>query len=183
MKNNTLITSLEAKFGIDKLKTKTSRSVSFISNHCTWIPSYKDFSGSNHEQLQSNMKRYHVGALGWKDIGQHFTVFPDGKVLVGRPLDQIPSVIAGHNSGSIGIELLGNFDKGGDDMSSDQLLGMLLLNRRLCLDNNIRPENLVYHYWYNTQKTCPGTNFLGAGNSKQAFKDTLLPLMQTILKL
>lgn len=183
MSNNLLISKLEAKYGIDKLTCKANRSVTFISNHCTWAPSYKDFNGSNHDVLHNNMARYHKTINGWSDIGQHFTVFPDGKVLAGRSIHKVPAVIAGHNTGSIGVEMLGNFDKGGDDMTTDQLLSMLLLNRRLCLENSIAPENLVYHAWYTDNKTCPGTNFLGAGNTKAAFKATLLPMMQSILKL
>lgn len=183
MKNSLLIATLEKKYGIDKLICTTNRPTSFISNHCTWAPNYKDFTGSNHAVLQANMARYHKTVNGWSEIGQHFTIFPDGKVLAGRNIDKVPAVIAGHNTGSIGIELLGNFDKGGDNMTTDQLFGMLLLNRRLCLENSIAPENLVYHSWYTDLKTCPGTNFLGAGNTKAAFKETLLPMMQSILKL
>lgn len=183
MTNSVLIEKLLHKYGISLLTLKTKRDVSFISNHCTWAPSYKDFNGSNHLQLQQNMKSYHMTALGWRDIGQHFTVFPDGKVLAGRSIDQVPSVIAGHNAGSIGIEILGNFDKGGDEMTSDQMISMLLLNRQLCIFNNIDPENLVYHCWYTDKKTCPGTNFLGAGNTKAAFKSTFLPMLKAIINL
>lgn len=184
MNNSILIAKLESKYNISTLITSSSpRAVKSISTHCTWKPSYSDFNGSNHQKLNDNIRSYHMSVLGWKDIGQHFTVFPDGKVLKGRNLDLTPSVIAGQNTGDIGIEIIGDFDKGRDVMTADQLLSLLLLLRKLMINNNLPPESIRYHTWFNSNKTCPGTNFLGVGNSRIAFKTSLLPLAQQILKL
>ena len=45
--------------------------------HHTWKPSHKNFNGQNHIKLQEGMKEYHL-SLGWKDIGQHLTLFQMG---------------------------------------------------------------------------------------------------------
>ena len=96
------------------------RKITRIQLHHTWKPDYSSFDGQNHQRLQDSMRRYHMEERGWSDIGQHFTIFPDGAVLLGRSLEQNPAGIVGANSGAICIECLGNFDKGKDEMSSAQ---------------------------------------------------------------
>ena len=58
-----------------------SRSVDKIQQHHTWLPNYANFNGSNHFTMQRNMQHHHVANNGWSDIGQHFSIFPDGVVL------------------------------------------------------------------------------------------------------
>ena len=65
------------------------------------------------------MKAYHVTYNGWNDIGQHFTIFPDGLILTGRSLEKSPACIYGQNANAICIENLGNFDLGGDQMRNN----------------------------------------------------------------
>lgn len=62
-----------------------------IQIHHTWKPNHKGFNGKNHLQLQRNMKNYHINNNGWSDIGQHFTLMPDGKFVTGRPLSRTPA--------------------------------------------------------------------------------------------
>ena len=75
-----------------------SRKITTVQLHHTYSPSYKDFNGSNHAALQSGMKSYHVKSRGFSDIAQHFTIFPDGKVMTGRSLDRAAAGIIGCNT-------------------------------------------------------------------------------------
>ncbi|MBT4385119.1 hypothetical protein HOD30_05240 [Candidatus Peregrinibacteria bacterium] len=54
---------------------------------------------------------YHAGTRGWGDIGYHYLIGTDGKILEGRKGG--PEVIGGHtggyNGGTIGIALLGDY--------------------------------------------------------------------------
>lgn len=49
-------------------------------------------------------------AKGWSDIAYHFVIRRNGKVELGRPENLIGSHVAGHNSNSLGICLVGGTD-------------------------------------------------------------------------
>lgn len=170
---------------------KLSRSIKKIQLHHTYSPSYKQFTGNNHSSLQQGMKNHHIKTNGWADIGQHFTIFPDGVILTGRNLNSNPAGIYGANSGAICIECLGNFDIGGDTITEAQKTAIVAVVKTLAdrfkLDVSY---DVVYHAWYSSDgrnigdyikshsvKTCPGTNFFG-GNSLTAFRNNLQPLLE-----
>ena len=168
-----------------------SRTITHIQEHHTWSPSYHDFNGSNHFERQKAMKDYHVGTNHWADIGQHFTTFPDGMIVTGRPLANDPACIGGHNGGGICIENLGNFDPGGDDMTAAHRECIVKLTAHLCKRFSLSPEDpqVVYHHWFDSTgartlthpvKSCPGANFFG-GNTAEAAKAHFFPLVKTAL--
>lgn len=164
------------------------RKITRIQLHHTFSPSYKDFSGENHDALQNGMKNYHVNTCGYSDIAQHFTVFPDGIIMTGRNLDVVPAGIKGANTGAICIECVGNFDS--DVMAESQKNAIVELLKVLLNKFNLDADkNITYHCWWSADgrelgdfvknhscKTCPGTNFFG-GNTLAAYTNNLLPLL------
>jgi N-acetylmuramoyl-L-alanine amidase len=44
------------------------------------------------------------------DIGYHFVVVPSGRIFLGRPVWALGAHVAGHNTGSVGIALGGDFN-------------------------------------------------------------------------
>lgn len=168
-----------------------SRKIKLIQMHHTYFPSYAQFKGNNHLELQKGMKNYHINTNGWNDIGQHFTIFPDGKIVTGRSIELNPAGIRGANTGAICIECLGNFDKGGDTMTAEQKNSIVGVVKILCDVFKLDVAyNVVYHAWYTADghdlgdyykgysaKTCPGTNFFG-GNSLTAFMNNFVPLVE-----
>ncbi|MEE2860873.1 MAG: N-acetylmuramoyl-L-alanine amidase [Pseudomonadota bacterium] len=54
----------------------------------------------------AEIRRWHT-AKGWRDIGYHWIIDRDGKVLPGRTETEIGAHTVGKNSGTIGICLLG----------------------------------------------------------------------------
>ncbi|WP_395810954.1 peptidoglycan recognition family protein [Daejeonella sp.] len=166
-----------------------ARTVLVIQQHHTFSPCYDDFNGSNHFELQQGMKNYHISHNGWSDIGQHFSTFPDGSILSGRPLEQAPVCIKGQNTTSICLEHLGNFDSGKDDMLAEQRETIIQMTAILCRRFNIpvNTQSIVYHHWFNlstgqrndgssNNKSCPGTNFFG-GNKVIDCSTYFLPLI------
>ncbi len=167
------------------------RGIKRIQLHHTYSPSYKNFNGKNNIALQEGMKNHHVKKNGWNDIGQHFTVFPDGNVVTGRSLEKDPAGIYGANKGAICIECLGDFDKGKDDMTNSQKNAIVNTVKALLLKFNLNPETAVtYHAWWSSDgreigdyvkgqsiKSCPGTSFFG-GNTLTAYEKNLLPLLK-----
>lgn len=161
------------------MKQQVIRNVHLIQNHHTWVPSYKHFEDRGHFPLLESMKNVHVGIRGWSDIGQHFTIFPDGRIGTGRPLGKNPACISGKNDGAICIENLGDFDEGKDEMTQEQKESIIHVNAMLNVKFGLRPglDNNVYHHWFSA-KTCPGTAFFG-GNTRVAAEANFIPLVNT----
>jgi hypothetical protein len=163
------------------------RKISLIQQHHTFVPSYKNFTGSNHFQLCRSMEQAHK-ERGFAEIAQHLTTFPDGKIMVCRNLNSVPAGIKGANNNGICIENVGNFEKRKDSMSILQKECIIHITRSLLQQFHLVPseQTVVYHHWYDlntgkrilkegtgTTKTCPGTTFFG-GNTVQMFKEGLL---------
>lgn len=191
---------METKYGFTKLSPeefkvwlsnlRLSRTVVKIQQHHTYSPSYVHFNGSNHFDRQKAMKDFHVNSNGWADIGQHFTIFPDGAILTGRSMENSPACILGQNANAICIENLGNFDTGKDVMTDKQKESIIEVTAALCTRFNIPVSSdfIVYHHWFNlstgernngtgNNKSCPGTAFFG-GNTVQDCERNFLPLVE-----
>lgn len=180
-----------AAFGEYITALNVKRKIKLVQLHHTYSPSYKNFTGSNHVELQSNMRSYHIKTNGWNDIGQHFTIFPDGVILTGRSLESNPAGIYGANTGAICIECIGNFDENGDTMTDAQKHAIAAAVKILLDKFGLSASaDITYHAWWTGRgknlrdyvqgksiKTCPGTNFFG-GNSRAAYKKNLLPLVE-----
>ena len=173
-----------------------------IQIHHTWKPDYSNFykaDGSHEDELvrQNNTKNYHVKTNGWADIAQHFTIFPNGVIVTGRKLSNTTPVgIKGWNANKICIEIYGNFDKGCDKMTEAQKQAVITVYGELCKKFNIVPSTstLRCHAWFTSggtylgdynksksAKTCPGTNFMGFGNSKAAIQNNFIPLVENYI--
>ena len=143
---------------LDKYKFKQ------LHIHHTWKPTHRNFNGSNYIAMQQSMKDYHTKTLGWGNIGQHLTLFPDGVWLTGRPFNSTPASIKGWNTGALAVEMIGNFDKPGtgsyNNLGYDKLEGkqeeeILKLIRYFI--NKYGEQSIKFHR-DNSSKTCPGTS-------------------------
>lgn len=141
---------------INLLKTFVfTRKLTQFHIHHTWSPSYKDFTGKNYQELQQGMKDYHMKTNGWADIGQHFTLCPDGIWIAGRDLNRDPASILGWNTGSIAVEMIGNFDVDKDSMSKEQKEAILEVTEYV-----VEQMSLIPHFHRDNPtagKTCPGS--------------------------
>lgn len=190
---------METKYGFTKMtlsefenwmsRLRVGRTILKIQQHHTYIPSYIHFSGTNHFERQLAMKNHHVNQNGWRDIGQHFTIFPDGTVMNGRSLELSPACITNQNANSICIENFGNFDLNGDVMNTLQKESIITVTAALCKKFNlpVNSNTIVYHHWFRLDngfrnngtggnKSCPGTNFFG-GNKVSDFENNFAPLV------
>ncbi len=167
---------------------KVTRTVTRLQVHHTALPDYSCFYKSNGktEDLlvrQNNIKSFHKNTNGWSDIAQHFLVGPNGHIVTGRSLNKTPIGISGWNSNAICVEIYGNFDKGHDVMKQAQKDAVIMLYGELCKKFKLTPSHSTIrpHAHFTSggtylgdyvagksRKTCPGTNFMGIGNSKAA---------------
>jgi SH3-like domain-containing protein len=191
---------METKYGFTKLSIsefetwmanqRVGRTIIYLQHHHTYIPSYQNFTGANHFAMQVGMRNHHVVYNGWRDIGQHFSIFPDGTILTGRSLEFSPACIYGNNSNAICVENVGNFDAGNDQMTALQKDAIIRLTAAICKKFSIpvNIDKIVYHHWFNLStgernngtalnKSCPGTSFF-SGNKVTDCETHFIPLVQ-----
>lgn len=113
---------------------------------------------------RDEIRRWHTDpppkGNGWKDIGYHWLIDRDGAVLSGRPETVIGSHVAGHNSGSIGICLIGGHGSSESDpflrnftAAQDVTLRQLIAG----ISARTRITKVSGHNQY-AAKACPGFN-------------------------
>ena len=128
--------------------------------HCTAAPDFKQYyapKAANDDERaitrQRSMRSYHVNTRGWKDIGQHVTLIPDGRFVTGRAFNHNPaSIDKEHNPGAFMMEMIGNFDKGHDPYQGEQRRSAVGLGRWF----DQRGKYIRFHN-ENSSKTCPGS--------------------------
>lgn len=92
---------------------------------------------------------------GFADIGYHFLVGADGQMLEGRPLNVRGAHTARHNTGTVGVCLLGNFEV--IEPTPAQLQSLRDLSR--ALRDVLGMTHLAGHRDFPSQSTlCPGRN-------------------------
>ena len=139
---------------------------------------------------------YYGKSKGWSCIAQHFNIFPNGKITTGRDINKTPVGITGWNTNKICIEIYGDFDKNKDVMKDKQKEAVIAVYAILCEKLNLIPSTSTIraHAWFTSggtylgdyykdksRKTCPGTNFMGFGNSRKAFVDNFYPLIKNYM--
>jgi N-acetylmuramoyl-L-alanine amidase len=98
------------------------------------------------------IQRWHV-ARGWATVGYHFVVSPTGRIFLARPPDRLGAHVLGHNVGTVGIALMGNFEL--ERPSKAALDGLDHARRRLVPGAAGKP--LLGHRDHTGQSTaCPG---------------------------
>ena len=175
-------------------KQNVKRPVTRLQVHHMYLPDYSCWKTDNALRRQNNIKSFHKNTNKWADIAQHFSVFPDGHIVTGRSLNSTPIGIKGWNTNAICIEIYGNFDK--DSMNAAQKEAVIALYGELCMKFNLTPSTSTIrpHCWFTASgtylgdynksksaKTCPGTNFMGYGNTKAAFVNNFYPAIKNYM--
>lgn len=93
------------------------RQITEIIIHCAatrpeWM------SGSRTNRKVAEIRKWHK-ARGWRDIGYHLVIDRDGTVADGRPISQTGAHVKGHNTGTIGVCLIGGYGAAADDRFED----------------------------------------------------------------
>lgn len=186
-------------------KQKVTRSINRLQVHHTASPNYTTRQMVNGLAKQEiwkcleGMRTYHL-SQGWSGTGQNITVTENGQIAISldRDLNKTPAGITGSNTGAICIEIIGNFDKGGDTMTANQKQSVIHLYACLAekFSLQVNTETIVYHAWYapktgerlsdytpgKSSKTCPGTAFWGDGNTIAAANKNFIPQIKAELE-
>lgn len=99
------------------------------------------------------IQKIHMSDRGFADIGYHFVIDTDGIIFEGREISVRGAHTAGHNTGAVGIVLLGNFEN--KSPSEKQFLSLQRLVRALVSRYGI--THIAGHKDFQSAKTqCPG---------------------------
>lgn len=104
------------------------KSTKYLVVHCSATRPSQDIGVKEIRQWHKNQ--------GWADIGYHYVIRRDGKVERGRAENLVGSHVAGHNSNSVGICLVGgvsqkDFTKPENNFTKEQFASLKTLLKTL----------------------------------------------------
>ena len=121
------------------------RDIDFIVIHC---------SASGPKTTAKDITRWHK-ARHWSGCGYHIVIEHDGGVKFGRDINKTGAHVKGHNTGSIGICMVGGIDGNGTNhkFSKDQYEALKVVLEGIFLTYG---KLAVYgHNDFNKRKSCP----------------------------
>jgi hypothetical protein len=105
-------------------------------------------------ETMRDVQKLHMETNGWADVGYHYAIDRSGIVYEGRDVHVRGASVAGHNTGVLGIVLMGDFE-------FDQPLDVQLASAQT-LVNWLASEypltHLAGHGEFNPETSCPGRN-------------------------
>lgn len=101
-----------------------------------------------------DVQKLHMDKNGWADIGYHFGIDRHGTIYEGRDIHVRGASVAGYNTGTIGVVLMGNFQI--DSPLDIQLTALQSLVN--WLTDTYGLSHLAGHYEFNSESVCPGEN-------------------------
>lgn len=135
------------------------RYIDEIIIHCAATrPDWMD--GQSVKDKVAEIRKWHKGR-GWSDIGYHYVIDRDGQIAPGRPLEKTGAHVRGHNTGSIGVCLIGGHGSSENDAFSDNYTMAQEHALRLFLrDMQVRIPSITKITGHNryAAKACPGFN-------------------------
>lgn len=121
---------------IRRANPPTDRPVNRLVVHCAATQ-----IGEDDHVDADEIRRWHL-ARNFADIGYHYVIKRDGIVEIGRPIDQVGAHVEGHNTGSIGICLIGGYNS--DGLPSGPIEGLYTDAQMTALDKLLRD---LLAYW------------------------------------
>ena len=116
--------------------------------HCAATPPSMDIGAKE-------IREWHVGENGWKDIGYHFVIRRNGTVEDGRPINQVGAHVAGQNTGSFGICLVGGISEKGNPEANFTEAQWKTLSRCVMIFKAEYPNATVHGHNEFSKKDCP----------------------------
>lgn len=105
-------------------------------------------------ETMRDVQRLHTELNGWADVGYHFGIDNKGMIYEGRDIHVRGAAVAGHNTGTLSIVVMGNFEI--DQPTDTQLAALQTLIK--WLTSIYRITHLAAHGEFNAESKCPGAN-------------------------
>lgn len=104
-------------------------------------------------EMQS-IQRQHIITNGWSDIGYNFVIDRRGRVWEGRGYDRVGAHTKDHNTGTVGVSFMGNYET--IKPTTRQLVAFRLLQRRLRRQGFNITRVLGHRQMPDQSTACPG---------------------------
>jgi N-acetylmuramoyl-L-alanine amidase len=101
-----------------------------------------------------DIQNLHMDEQKWADIAYHYGIDGKGTIYAGRDIHVRGASVAGHNTGTLGVVLIGDFQQ--ETPAAAQLDSVLRLI--VWLKAIYRLTHLAGHSEFNPETVCPGTN-------------------------
>jgi hypothetical protein len=98
----------------------------------------------------------HMDINGWADIAYHFAIDNAGVIYEGRDIGSRGASVAGHNTGTIGVVVMGNFEQ--ERPLDFQLTALQSLLNWLAREYTL--SHLAAHGEFNPESVCPGQHMI-----------------------
>lgn len=95
---------------------------------------------------------------GFNKIGYHYVIKRDGEIEDGRPIEEVGAHVKGHNTGSIGICLVGGTEEGNPSRAQDNFTDAQWRSLRNLLRicrADYKKATIHGHNEFSSQKACP----------------------------
>jgi N-acetylmuramoyl-L-alanine amidase len=103
-----------------------------------------------------SIQAIHMDSNGWADIAYHYGIDHDGLIYEGRDIRARGASVAGHNTGTIGVVVMGNFEF--DYPLAGQLTALQTLVNWLATTYTL--THLAGHGEFNPESVCPGQHLI-----------------------
>src|SRR5439155_4608355 len=100
------------------------------------------------------IQNLHMDEQKWADIAYHFGIDGKGTIYAGRDIHVRGASVAGHNTGTVGVVMIGDFAT--ERPAAAQLDSVLRLS--VWLKTVYHLTYLAGHYEFNPETVCPGAN-------------------------
>jgi hypothetical protein len=107
-------------------------------------------------ETMTYIQNLHMDTNHWADVGYHYGIDKDGVIYEGRDIAVRGVNVAGHNTGTIGVVVMGNFEE--DQPLPLQLEALQTLVNWLA--STYALTHLAGHGEFNPETVCPGKNML-----------------------
>ena len=132
------------------------RPINKVLIHCSATPEGRDVK-------TKEIKKWHL-SNGWSDIGYHYVIELDGKVVEGRPVEIVGAHCFGQNKFSIGICYVGGMNKSmskpKDTRTEEQKESLIKLIKKLKKEHSILS---VHGHNEFSNKACPSFDVANEG--------------------
>ena len=125
------------------------------SGHIQTITIHHSASSREETKLE-NIDKWHRDRK-FDEIGYHFVVEGDGEIRSGRGPHLRGAHVGGHNTGNIGVCVVGNNCHAGDEWTTAQCLALRELVHALLRVYNLELTDVLGHRdWEKASTQCPG---------------------------
>lgn len=142
----------EIKDIVDKLPVSTTKR--YPKRNVSQITQVTIHHSATESGTPSGFANFHIESRGWPGIGYHFVIDKKGQIFYTNYLNTVSYHVQNANTRSIGVCLVGNFDK--ELPTAEQIASLKFVIAYL--NNTLNKKLIITKHNQFATKSCPGKN-------------------------